>query len=450
MLLGHLQQLAADAIDADAHNARRLILAWLDMDIGGAQAIGLGDDAIYQLDDGGGGSKVFLLLLFLRFNLDIALLFQTGKHVVETGLHVAAVVIAQKHQDMFGKSHTKRIVAGIEDALDFHDALIVARVIDQDDRLFLVACHRQPEVLAQIADADVLEQFGGQRVSRLKLHVGNAVVELQRGANRIGIDAVVFHQNPGDGAAVKADLVLHIFQFLAADLVLLDQVVVRPLGALQFRPELLREHLRHHHGVLEVSLGEIAVAFEIDQLQHAKQDAVLDRDHDLGLYCPAFRIAEPAVELEPRMDIQKLLVVQNIANDQCTLAERHVACQRCGAEGHANLGGIVVVRIAALETGEHFLAVLDALIDREKPNAEQIKKRLLDFLHGLLEVFALFEPLIDQRQTADEFVLRLGFFHFDDFCCLIQVCLPALLTRGRWSSRSRPAVSRSSIPGIPQ
>ena len=90
---------------------------------------------------------------------------------------------------------------------------------------------------------------------------------------------------------------------------------------------MLGQHLADHERVLQVFLGEVAIAFEVDELHDTQQDLVLDGYHDLGLHGPALGITEFAVELQAGMDVSQLFTVFDILDNQCPLAQGDVTSE---------------------------------------------------------------------------------------------------------------------------
>ena len=58
---------------------------------------------------------------------------------------------------MLGQANAENVISRIENALDFHNTLMIRRVIDKDDRLVFVPGNREPQVFAQIPFANILE-----------------------------------------------------------------------------------------------------------------------------------------------------------------------------------------------------------------------------------------------------------------------------------------------------
>lgn len=65
--------------------------------------------------------------------------------------------ITKKQRDMLGQANAENVISRVENALNFHNALMIRRVIDRDDRLVFVSRNREPQVFAQIPFANILE-----------------------------------------------------------------------------------------------------------------------------------------------------------------------------------------------------------------------------------------------------------------------------------------------------
>ena len=63
------------------------------------------------------------------------------------------------------------------------------------------------------------------------------------------------------------------------------------------------------------------------------------------------------------MDISQLLAIHDIFDDQRALTECHIAGQRSRAEGNPNFEILIIIRVAAPNTGENLLAVINRLIN---------------------------------------------------------------------------------------
>src|SRR5690606_11490765 len=115
MLGRHLQQLAAEPVHPHAHDTGATVLAGLDVDIRPAQTLGLDDDAVYQLDDGRGGSRALLLFGLVLVEFDgAAFFFQALEHVVEAaGFILSPLAAAEVLQYVLRQADTENIVACI-------------------------------------------------------------------------------------------------------------------------------------------------------------------------------------------------------------------------------------------------------------------------------------------------------------------------------------------------
>jgi hypothetical protein len=56
---------------------------------------------------------------------------------------------------MLRKSDAEDVVSGIYHTLNLHDALIIGRVINEDDRLFLVARNWKPEIIFKLTHTNI-------------------------------------------------------------------------------------------------------------------------------------------------------------------------------------------------------------------------------------------------------------------------------------------------------
>ena len=120
---------------------------------------------------------------------------QHGEQLLESGRRAIFSRLPQKHTDMLWQPYAENVAAGIEQALDFHDLLLVRRVSDENDCLLLITTHRHPKITSQILSANVGDQGVRQCDPPFEGHIGHTIMKLKRAPNRIRIKTVRLHQD---------------------------------------------------------------------------------------------------------------------------------------------------------------------------------------------------------------------------------------------------------------